>query len=85
MAIRNFAINIDDAVYQDALERANLEGRTLEGVLAELLAEYAGGEPERMVTTYTVKRGDTLARIARQVYGDPHKYLLIHHPVHSQY
>lgn len=77
MPTRNFSVDVDDATYQAAAERAQLEGRTVESVLAELLITYAGGEPEQVLTTYTVKRGDTLARIAREIYGDPHKYPLI--------
>lgn len=77
MSIQNFAVELNDAVYQAALDRARLEGRTLESVIAELLTTYSGGEPEQVLTTYTVQRGDTLARIARQMFGDPHKYPLI--------
>jgi len=55
MALQNFSINIDDAAYQAALERAQLEGRTLEAVLVELLTEFGGNEPTKMLTTYTVK------------------------------
>ncbi len=77
MTLRNFAFDLDDPTYQAARQRAQQEGRSLETVLAELLTTYAGGQPERVMTTYTVQRGDTLSRIARQVYGDPHKYPLL--------
>ncbi len=77
MATKNFTIDLNEATLQAATERAQLEGRTLEAVVAELLTTYAGGEPEPVLTTYTVKRGDSLARIAREIYGDPHKYPLL--------
>ena len=77
MAPQNFALNIDDATYQSALNRAQIEGRTLDAVLVELLTNYAGGEPERMISSYTVQRGDSLSRIAREIYGDATKYPLI--------
>lgn len=77
MATQNFEVELDDSTHQAALARARQEGRTLESVLAELITTYAGGQPERVLTTYTVQRGDTLARIARQMYDDPHKYPLI--------
>ena len=77
MSTQNFAIELDDSVYQAALDRSRLEGRTLESVIADLVTTYSGGEAERVLTTYTVQRGDTLSRIARQMFGDPHKYPLI--------
>lgn len=77
MATKNISIDLTEATLQAATERAQLEGRTLDAVVAELLTTYAGGEPEPVLTTYTVKRGDSLARIAREIYGDPHKYPLL--------
>ncbi len=75
MTQQNFAIDLDDTIYQAALERAQAEGKTVEQVLVDLLAVYAEGKTG--VITYTVQRGDTLAKIARQVYGDSHQYALI--------
>ena len=75
MSQRNFTLNLDDALYRAALERMQREGKTLEQVAAELLFAYAKGGQQ--ITTYTVQRGDSLARIARDVYGDPYKYPLI--------
>ncbi len=87
MAIRNFRINLDESTHQAALRRAQREGKTLEQILSELITAYAGsevgGEPPGdeptgdAPTTYTVQPGDTLSKIARQVYGDARKYPLI--------
>jgi hypothetical protein len=77
MTLRNFGLDLDEAIYQAAVARAQGQGKTLEHVLAELLAAYSRGEIGGELTTYTVQRGDSLATIARQVYGDPHHYPLI--------
>lgn len=84
MAIRNIALDIDEAVYQQSLARARTEGRTLGQVLATLLADWAGPPPPRTIPapaaaarTYTVQAGDTLGGIARQIYGNAAKYPLI--------
>jgi LysM repeat protein len=45
MAIRNVALDIDEAVYQQALTRAGAEGRTLGQVLTTLLTQWAGPLP----------------------------------------
>ncbi|MEW5958249.1 MAG: SCP2 sterol-binding domain-containing protein [Chloroflexota bacterium] len=74
MALKNFDVELADSLYQDALKRAQQEGKSLEQVLTDLLQGYSRGGT---ATTYTVQRGDTLARIAQKVYGDPHKYPLI--------
>ena len=42
MAIRNVTLDIDEAVYQQALTRAGVEGRTLSQVLTTLLTQWAG-------------------------------------------
>jgi LysM repeat protein len=127
MALRNLSLNLDDALYQAALARAQRESKTLEQVLAEFINSYAatappaaepsppdsaqpplGTAPSPPVAapapptsapsppaaapappagaqpplgtapaTYTVQPGDSLSKIARQVYGDPTKYPLI--------
>ena len=77
MSRRNFSINLDDAIYQAALQRMQRDGKTLEQVVAELIGDYAQGESGGQPTTYIVQRGDSLARIAKQVYGDPYKYPII--------
>lgn len=77
MTLRNFNLNLDDATYQAVLARAQREGKTLEQLVAELIATYAQGGSSGPITTYTVQRGDTLSRIARTVYGDAYQYPLI--------
>ncbi len=77
MPIQNITINLDDAAYQAAVDRAQIEGRTLAAVVAEMLAHYAGNPSKPMLASYVVQRGDTLSRIARQIYGDPNQYPLI--------
>ncbi len=77
MQLPNFAVDLDDETFEAARRRAQNEGKTLDQTLTELLTTYARSESGGSVTTYTVKRGDTLSKIARQVYGDPYKYPLI--------
>jgi nucleoid-associated protein YgaU len=99
MALRSLSLNLDDALYQAVLGRAQREGKTLEQVLAEFITSYAAtapkvAEPPLPATTpppptgaqpplgtapvtYTVQPGDTLSKIARQMYNDPAKYPLI--------
>jgi LysM repeat protein len=77
MALQNIAVELDDTIYQMALSRAEQEGRTLPAALADLLSKYAHDAPPQILTSYVVKAGDSLSRIAREVYGDPHKYPLI--------
>ncbi len=72
MVQQNFAVNVDDGVYQTAQSRAQAEGKSLEQALLELLSTYAKDTPA--VTSYTVQRGDTLSKIARTVYGDPYQF-----------
>ena len=45
MAIRNVSLDIDEAVYQQALTRAGTEGQTLSQVLTTLLTQWAGPLP----------------------------------------
>jgi len=85
MAFRNIQIDIDDAVFQAALNRATTEGKAIGEIVVRCLTQYgasaAAVQPTvrapAPVTTYTVQRGDTLGRIAQKFYGDPHKYPLI--------
>jgi N-acetylmuramoyl-L-alanine amidase len=92
MAIRNVTLDIDEAVYQQALTRAGAEGRTLGQVLTALLTQWAGPLPISpppvtaptptpgplpATRTYTVQPGDTLGAIARTMYGSAAKYPLI--------
>ena len=75
MASQNIAVNLDDVTYQAALRRAQIEGRSIQEVLVDLLLDY--GEGDDQLTTYTVQPGDSLSIIARRYYNDPYKYILI--------
>ncbi|MBN1219092.1 MAG: N-acetylmuramoyl-L-alanine amidase [Anaerolineae bacterium] len=77
MAFRNIQVNVDDAIFQAALNRATSEGKSIGQVIADFLQQYAAGASAGAPTTYTVKSGDTLGKIAVKVYGDAHKYPLI--------
>ena len=77
MPFRNVQLDIDDAIFQAALNRATREGKAISQVIAGFLAQYAEGASRGAPTTYTVQRGDTLGRIARTAYGDASKYPLI--------
>jgi N-acetylmuramoyl-L-alanine amidase len=86
---RTIGLEVDDSVYQQAVNRAVSESKTINQVLAELLTQYAGSAattsprpaPLRpappAVSTYQVQSGDTLGAIARKVYGDARKYPVI--------
>ena len=75
MPQKNFEIELDDKIYEAAQKQAQKTGKPLEQILAGLLSDYAEGRTG--MTTYTVQRGDTLSKIAREVYGDPHQYPVI--------
>jgi len=80
MPVQNFTLNLDDGTYQAALNRAQREGKTLEGLMAEFLLTYTQGMVSGLSTpstTYTVQPGDSLSKIARQVYGEARYYPLI--------
>lgn len=77
MPFRNVQVEIEDAMFQAALNRATAEGKSIAQVLGDLLRQYAQGAAAGAPTTYTVQRGDSLSRIAQRVYGDSRKYPLI--------
>jgi hypothetical protein len=74
MAPKNFATDIEDATIQAAVQRAQAEGKSVENVLAGLVLGYARTGSTGGFVVYTVQRGDTLAKIARQFYNDAHQY-----------
>lgn len=77
MPFRNVQVEIEDAMFQAALNRATAEGKSIAQVLGDLLRQYAQGAAAGAPTTYTVQSGDTLSKIAQRVYGDGRKYPLI--------
>ena len=91
MVTRSVSLDVDEAVYQQALTKARAEGQTLADVLATLLTEWAGPvsapvpvptpepapTPAQPSRTYTVQPGDTLGAIARNMYGSAAKYPII--------
>jgi|GEM_PF-1083290 len=77
MATHNVQVNVDDVVYQTAVNRATGEGKNIDQIVAEFLNQYADGASAGSPTTYTVQRGDTLGRIAARFYSDARKYPVI--------
>lgn len=80
MAKRN--IEVDEQLYKRALVKAAEEGKSLSSMVEGSLRAWLGLGPADPVPTirediYTVRSGDTLAQIARRVYGDAMKYVLI--------
>jgi LysM repeat protein len=77
MPLRNVQVDVEDANFQAALNRATREGKPIGQVIGEFLKQYADGASTGAPTTYTVKAGDTLGTIATKVYADAHKYPII--------
>ncbi|MCK6628237.1 MAG: N-acetylmuramoyl-L-alanine amidase [Anaerolineae bacterium] len=77
MPLRTVQVDVDDAIFQAALNRATREGKAIGQVIGEFLSQYAQGVAAGAPTSYTVQRGDTLGRIAQKLYGDARKYPLI--------
>jgi LysM repeat protein len=77
MAFRNVQVDIEDAIFQTALNRATVEGKSIGQVIADFLRQYAQGATAGAPTSYTVQRGDTLSKIALKMYGDARKYPLL--------
>jgi N-acetylmuramoyl-L-alanine amidase len=77
MGTHNVQLSIDDTIMQAAQTRAEIEGKTIDQLIAEFVRQYAAGASSGVPTTYTVQRGDTLGRIAARFYGDARKYPLI--------
>jgi len=77
MATHTIQIEIDDSIFQTAVNRATEEGTTIGQAVAGFIQQYADGASARVRTTYTVQRGDTLGRIAVRFYGDARKYPVI--------
>ncbi len=74
MAPKNFVTDIEEAIYQAAVRRAQAEGKSVEEVLTGLMLGYARTGSTGGFVIYTVQRGDTLAKIARQFYSNAHQY-----------
>jgi hypothetical protein len=77
MPLRNVQVEVDDAIFQAALNRATAEGKIIGWVIGEFLSQYAQAAVASAPINYTVQRGDTLGRIAQKVYGNAHQYPLI--------
>ncbi len=77
MPFRNIQVDLDNAIFQAALNRASVEGKAIGQIVADFLQQYAQGAAAGAPTSYTVQRGDTLGRIAQKVYGDARRYPLI--------
>lgn len=77
MPLRTVQVDVDDAIFQAALNRATREGKAIGQVIGDFLSQYAQGATAGAPTSYTVQRGDTLGRIAQKLYGDARKYPLI--------
>ncbi len=77
MPYRNIPVNLENTVYQAAVTRARQESKSIGQVVGEFLNQYAEGVKSGQATTYTVKRGDTLGKIAKTVYDDVYKYPVI--------
>ena len=69
MAFRNIQVDLDDAVFQAALNRATSEGKAIGQVIAEFLRQYVDGMTTGSPTTYTIQSGDTLGKIAGEKAG----------------
>ncbi len=76
MSFKTLGFEINDVIYQKAIQKANGERKTLNGVISELVTDYAQSFPAPVVVptptaqrTYIVQSGDTLASIALQIYG----------------
>jgi nucleoid-associated protein YgaU len=69
---------------EDAKGRFFTEVKRVNPAMNDIMADItvqapAGGGPGGQADTYTVKAGDTLSKIARQVYGDANAYMRIFH------
>jgi LysM repeat protein len=83
------SIRVDDDLYERAKVRAQGQGHTVESILTKLLTDWVGPlpiqpplpppepVPEPAYRIYIVKAGDTLSKIAKEVYGDATKYPVI--------
>jgi hypothetical protein len=85
-------VQIDERLHHRSEAKAQQEGKTLSAVIEAYLLSWVGPEPTPTVPTtpkppttttrireeiYIVRPGDTLAQIAKRMYGDAQKYVLI--------
>ncbi len=71
------AAEISQELYERVIAKATAEQLTIDTVVSKLLDEWARQPAAPTYDTYIVQPGDTLAGIARKVYGDADKYTLI--------
>jgi len=75
----NMIVGSPEPVVEEVVEEVIAEEVVVEEVVVEeVVVEVAEAiEPEEAVRTYTVKSGDTLSGISRQMYGSANKYMKI--------
>lgn len=76
VSTKPLTVNLDAAVYAKAEERAQLEQCTLEEAVLTLVGKWVDSSIV-YVERYVVQPGDTLARIALELYGDAKRYVLL--------
>jgi LysM repeat protein len=68
-----WTIDIDQALYERAAERARSENQHLDQVVLGLLSRWVSA-PATTYHVYTIRSGDSLAQIAARFYGDSKLY-----------
>ncbi len=77
MTGQNTQIAISEATYRTALNLAQAEDKLLGQVIEPFLDRAINNSTPNAYFVYTVQRGDSLGRIARNFYGDAYKYPLL--------
>lgn len=86
LGIENFSVSVDDdkatvsgiAPSHSVREKVILAAGNVEGIATvDDLIEVAEAEKEPEAQFYTVKSGDSLSKIAKEIYGDAMKYPVI--------
>ena len=77
-----FGIHSD--IYDRSEVKAELQGRTVTDIVEEQLRLWLSQGDGNGEQTYIVRPGDTLARIAIELFGDPFKYALIAEHIYAK-